>query len=259
MEIPNESEMFFSPEDLENWKGKEINLTANVMNEITDKNNEYLLIGVFGNGSGFLKASFFKEMKASGAFKIKFMTSGTEDTNKKKSLCAELYQVTMSDGKKASILLTKSTTSGKSYELLFKYFADEKILFNNVIVLDSIYFKNFVSFDKVENKCFTLQSSKNTINLGSTPLLPPPNGIGGFSAFALQYCDFKDIPCTVVVSVHNFFDICLESVRVFSGAFEGLIFGGKVSDEYFAKEKIELGQLKSVFNEFNSAKKTYFS
>ena len=97
--------VFLSENELKQEEKEEIENVVIDMNDISVKDNDYLLVGIFGNGTGYLKATFSEEMKGKGAYKAKFMYQG-KDKMKKKVISAELYQIE-TNSKKVLILLTK--------------------------------------------------------------------------------------------------------------------------------------------------------
>ena len=125
------------------------------LNELTTKENDYLIIGCYGNGSAFLKASFFKEIRdQKQSFKIKFINK-EKNINKKKTLFAELYQIT-SNGKNLLILLTKIGIKIENENYLLNYFKEKNITYKEIICFDSLTTNNFYSENKID-KCYYIK------------------------------------------------------------------------------------------------------
>ena len=257
--IDDESVVFL-PEDEINPPSKSLAENSIIeLDSITEKNNDYLLIGIYGNGSGLLKASFFNEMKTQkNAFKIKFMYQG-KDLLKKKVLAAELYQIQV-NSKHILILLTKNGFIDDNKKYIVDYFKDNKITFKETIIFESIFTKDLIYSSEVKNECFYIKGRNCKLPTGNLKKLPPPNSIGGFAGFFMNWADFNDMPCILLISVFNYYDIGLESARVYSeGTKEYEFLKGKIDDNYLKTNNIDINCLNSVFNEFNYLKKTYFS
>ena len=262
MEIEKEKEtnpdIFLDEDDL---KEKEDNLSKSEsieLNEITIKENDYLIIGCYGNGSAFIKTVFFKEIKEQKqSFKIKFMSKG-KDINKKKILFSELYQIN-SNGKNILILLTKFGILIENEKYLLNYFKESNIKYKEIICFDSLTINNFYSEKKIE-QCYYIKNSKEGKNESNCNKLPIPNTLSGFCADILCKSEFENIPCIVFISVFGQYDIGFDSISIFENAVNKYDFlCGKINKEYFEKNNIDRNIVKSVFNEFNSTKKSYFS
>ena len=97
MEIEEENpDIFLDKEELESEKKQDekgdIENSHLVLNDITNKKNNLLLIGTYGNGSALLKTCFYLEMKNQrNCYKTKFQYQGKDKKNKK-IIVAELYQ-----------------------------------------------------------------------------------------------------------------------------------------------------------------------
>lgn len=254
-------DIFLDKEELDREKKEDENTEIDnshlELNDITNKQNNYLLIGTYGNGSALLKTCFYQEMKTQkNCFKTKFQFQG-KNKNNKKVIFAELYQIEFGNELNL-VLFTKSGLVGRNFRYIFKYFEDNKISFNNIISFDCIKMINFYGEDKKEG-VYYIKNEKFNLNIGeSTPLLLP-NDVSGFSAYVLKYADFKDIPCVVLVSVFKQFDIDLSSVKIYEKSLDEFnALKGKLSDEYFTNNKIDKLDLKMLYNEFNSNKKNYF-
>ena len=110
-------DIFLDKEELEREKKEEENADISnshlELNDITNKKNNLLLIGTYGNGSALLKTCFYLEMKNQrNCFKTKFQYQG-KDKKGKKILVAELYQIEVGKNEYDLILLTKSGFIGK--------------------------------------------------------------------------------------------------------------------------------------------------
>jgi hypothetical protein len=265
MEVEKEEEnpdIFLDKELLETEKKEDENTDISnsylELNDITIKQNKLLLIGTYGNGSALLKTCFFLEMKNQrNCFKTKFQFQGKDKKNKK-VLAAELYQIDIGNNENILILLTKSGFVGRNSNYIIKYFEDKNITYNSIISFDSITMNNFYAEKKIQGTYY-LCNEAYKLSKGNANLFLQPNSIVGFSAYILRYADFKDIPCIVFVSVFPQFDIGFDSVKIYEDGLSGFdIFKGKLEKEYYAKNKIDFSDLKLVYNEFNSNKKSYF-
>ena len=246
--------MFLEEESMKKPEKEKITNEVIELDEIKELDNDYFLIGIYGNGSAFLKATFFIEMKKS--FKIKFMYKKS-DSNKK-LLAAELYSFSVNNTK-ILLLITKNDMVKNNTQFILDYIKNKNIKFKNMIVFDCIKSKNFYSKIK-ENNCYYLKSLKFE-NLNSNSLiLPLPNSINSFAASFLTYCEVFDLPCLVLISVFNEYDLGLDSIKSFESGINKFDFlNGKIDKEYFKKNEISENMIKSVFNEFNNVKKSYFS
>ena len=248
--------MFLEEDEMKKPEKQKITNEAIELNDLKILENDYFLIGIYGNGSAYLKASFFIEMKNS--FKIKFVYKKS-DSNKK-ILSAELYSFTLNNNINILLLITKTDMVKSNTQFILDYLKNKNVTYKNMIVFDCIKSKNFYSKIK-ENNCYYLKSSKFEQNLTSNSLiLPLPNSIDSFSASFLTYCEFYDLPCLVLISVFNEYDLGLDSIKSFESGVNKLEFlTGKIDKEYFKKNGIEEQMIRSVFNEFNNVKKSYFS
>ena len=267
MEIEKKEEenpdLFLDKEDLEREKNEDeqtdIANTNIELNDITNKNNNLLLIGTYGNGSALLKTCFYLEMKnQKNCFKTKFLFQGKDKKNKK-VLSAELYQIDVGKNEFNLILLTKSGFVGRNQQYIIKYLEDNKITFNAIISFDCLTINNFYGENKKPGVYF-VHNDKYKLSKGNALPLILPNDVTGFSAYLLKYADFKDIPCIVFVSVFDQLDIGFDSIKTYEECLVGFnFFNGKLHKEYYNKNKIDKSDLNLVYNEFNASKKSYFS
>ena len=256
-------DIFLDKEELELEKNEDENTDISnsyiELNDITNKKNNLLLVGTYGNGSALLKTCFYLEMKNQrNCFKTKFQFQGKDKRNKK-VLSAELYQIDLGNNEFNLILLTKSGFVGRNQKYIIKYLEDNKITFNAIISFDCLTLNNFYAENKKEG-VYYICNDYYKLSKGNATQLLLPNNVTDFSAYLLQYADFKDIPCIVFVSVFNQYDIGFESIKVYE---EGLVgfnfFKGKFEKEFFTKNKVDFSDLKLVYNEFNASKKSYFT
>ena len=261
IEVEN-PDIFLDKEELETEKKQDENTDiANShleLNEITNKKNNLLLVGTYGNGSALLKTCFYLEMKNQrNSFKTKFQYQGKDKKNKK-VLVAELYQIETGKNEYNLILLTKSGFIGRNQKYIIKYLEDNQITYNAIISFDCLTMNNFYA-EKKNKGVYYIHNSKYNLSKGNCQPLRLPNDITGFSAYLLKYADFKDIPCIIFVSVFDNLDIGLESVRVYEDSINGFdCFKGKLEKDYCEKNKIDRNDLRLVYNEFNANKKSYF-
>ena len=241
--------VFLSENELKQEEKEEIENVVIDMNDISVKDNDYLLVGIFGNGTGYLKATFSEEMKGKGAYKAKFMYQG-KDKMKKKVISAELYQIE-TNAKKVLILLTKSGYIEDNDDYLIEYFEKNKISYKEIIIFDSIYSKNYFSIKDIKNKTFCIKSRKCSLSTSAEPL-SQPNSIGSFAASLMNYADYHDMSCLILISVIDYYDICYDSTKVYNASVSSIdILKGK--NENFSSDK------NFLFNEFNAIKNSYFS
>ena len=255
-------DLFLDKEELEREKKEDENTDISnshlELNDITNKKNNLLLIGTYGNGSALLKTCFYLEMKNQrNCFKTKFQHQGKDKKNKK-ILFAELYQIEVGKDEYNLILLTKSGFIGRNQKYIIKYFEDNNITYNTMISFDCLTMNNFYA-DKKAPGVYYICNSKYTLSKGNALPLSLPNDVTGFSAYLLKYADFKDIPCIVFVSVFEQFDIGFDSIKIYQDCInEFEYFKGKLEKDYYEKNKVDQSDLRLIYNEFNANKKSYF-
>ena len=255
-------DLFLDKEDLEREKKEDENTDISnshiELNDITNKKNNLLLIGTYGNGSALLKTCFYLEMKNQrNCFKTKFQYQGKDKKNKK-IIFAELYQIEVRINEFNLILLTKSGFVGRNQKYILKYLEDNNITYNALISFDCLTINNFYS-DKKNEGVYYICNNKYTLSKGNALPLMPPNNVTGFSAYLLKYADYKDIPCIVFVSVFNQFDIGFDSIKIYEDCVNEFdCFKGKLEKSYYEKNKVDESDLRLLYNEFNANKKSYF-
>ena len=255
-------DLFLDKEELEREKKEEENTDISnshiELNDISNKKNNLLLIGTYGNGSALLKTCFYLEMKNQrNCFKTKFQYQGKDKKNKK-IIFAELYQIEIKQGEYNLILLTKSGFVGRNQKYIIKYLQDNNITFNAIISFDCLTINNFYAEKKVPG-IYYVCNSKYSLSKGNALPLMQPNDVTGFSAYILKYADFKDIPCIVFISVFNQLDIGFDSINNYrEGIIEFDCFKGKLEKDYYEKNKVDQSDLRLLYNEFNANKKSYF-
>jgi hypothetical protein len=231
------------------------------LNTLDNLENDYLLVGIYGNGSAFLKAALYKDMRAtSNSFKTKFMIRPHKDVSRAKKITAELYQFNYNN-KTSLVLHTKENFSDQSYTNILDYFKSKNIKYSRVAVFDANHKSDLIISDKFD----VLYSLKNTIQLKSNQLIKPqnfpaPNTIKGFAAYLITYHEVYDVPCVVYVCVTDLYEVCLESIRSFNGcAVTYPFFREKLNDDYFKTHQISSATIRSLFKEFNSFKNLVYS
>ena len=255
-------EIFLDKDELEREKKEDENTDISnshlELNDITNKKNNLLLIGTYGNGSALLKTCFYLEMKNQrNCFKTKFQYQGKDKKNKK-ILFAELYQIEVGKNEFNLILLTKSGFIGRNQKYIIKYFEDNQITYNAIISFDCLKMNNFYAEKKVQG-VYYIHNDKYTLSKGNSQPLRSPNDVTGFSAYLLKFADFKDIPCIIFVSVFEQYDIGFDSIKIYEDVINGFdCLKGKLDKEYFEKNKIDKDDIRLLYNEFNSNKKSYF-
>ena len=255
-------DLFLDKEDLEREKKEDENTDISnshiELNDITNKKNNLLLIGTYGNGSALLKTCFYLEMKNQrNCFKTKFQYQGKDKKNKK-IIFAELYQIEVGKNEFNLILLTKSGFVGRNQKYILKYLEDNNITYNALISFDCLTINNYYA-DKKNEGVYYICNNKYTLSKGNALPLMPPNNATGFSAYLLKYADYKDIPCIVFVSVFNQFDIGFDSIKIYEDCVNEFdCFKGKLEKSYYEKNKVDQSDLRLLYNEFNANKKSYF-
>ena len=255
-------EIFLDKDELEREKKEDENTdisnTHLELNDITNKKNNLLLIGTYGNGSALLKTCFYLEMKNQrNCFKTKFQYQGKDKKNKK-ILFAELYQIEVGKNEFNLILLTKSVFIGRNQKYIIKYLEDNQITYNAIISFDCLKMNNFYAEKKVQG-VYYIHNDKYTLSKGNSQPLRSPNDVTGFSAYLLKFADFKDIPCIIFVSVFEQYDIGFDSIKIYEDVINGFdCLKGKLDKEYFEKNKIDKDDIRLLYNEFNANKKSYF-
>lgn len=231
------------------------------MNNFDSQANDYLLVGVYGNGSAYLKTALHEELKDK-AYKIKFMAKLAKDKTKPKKIVAELYQI-QNKNNYHLVLLTKQNFTDQSYKFVIDYLKNINLTYKRVVVYDSKHSTNYLTNNQEEqtkNLCFCL---KNTRQLQSNQLirvksLPVPNTISEFSAYLITYHDFIDVPCVVYIAITNLYEVCLESVRIFNESTVSYEFlRDKLTEEYFISKNIPYKS--NLFKEYNAFKNLVYS
>jgi hypothetical protein len=237
-----------------------IETSENEINSL-ETSNDYLLVGIFGNGSGFLKSSLYTDMKSNtNSLKIKFQVRASKDRNKAKKVCAELFQFT-NNGTNHLVLHTKDNFSDQSYQYVLDFFKNKGIKYKRVVVFDSCHISGTVG---LENKSH-LFCLKNTMQNRSNQLirvknLPMPNTINNFAAYLLTYHEVIDIPCVAFLAVTDLYEVCLDSVKNFNETTISYVFlRDKLSDGFFTQNQITSSSIHLLFKEFNAFKNLVYS
>ena len=255
-------DIFLDEDELEREKKEDENTDISnshiELNDITNKKNNLLLIGTYGNGSALLKTCFYLEMKNQrNCFKTKFQFQG-KDKKSKKIIFAELYQIECGKNEFNLILLTKSGFVGRNQKYIIKYLEDNQITYNAIISFDCLKMNNFYAEKKLQG-VYYIHNDKYTLSKGNAQPLKLPNDVTGFSAYLLKYADFKDIPCIIFVSVFEQYDIGFDSIKIYEDVINGFdCLKGKLNKDYFEKNKIDKDDIRLLYNEFNANKKSYF-
>lgn len=228
------------------------------MNPLENKDNDHLLVGIFGNGSGFLKSSLYIEMKNNNkSFKIKFMSKHSKNNTKAKKVCAELYQFT-NNNVNHLVLHTKQNLVSQNYKFIVDYLKNNGIVYKRVAVFDSVHKSDF--FGEVGVYCV-----KNSMQLKSNQLircqnLPSPNTIQGFSAYLLTYNEVIDVPSVVYLMVSSHYDVCIDGLNLFNPTTISYVFlRNKLSEEYFNNNGITKSAVHLLLKEYNSSKNLVYT
>lgn len=229
------------------------------LNDFESKDNDYLLVGIFGNGSGYLKAALFDEIKGNHkSFKVKFM-SRLKTSNQGKSIIAEVYQFKFKENYHL-VLHSKENLNQQSFKFIFDWL-NERLSFKRIVSLESVHCSKFVSNEN--NVSPMVYCLKNRIQLSSNQLIaapnyPSPNAIQELSAYLLVIGELKNIPCVVYVLLTDVYEVCLETVKLFdkvSVSYE--FFKTKLSQENISR--IGKNILNIQFREFNTYQNLIYS
>lgn len=251
----------------------ELLLTENSeMNQITAKDNDYLLIGIYGNGSAYLKSSLFQEIiRGNQTLKQKFFSRDKDSKDKKpKKTIAELYQFEGKNNTNHLVLLTKENISNQNYNKILEIIKS-LTTFKRVVILDSIHKSGFLFTNSDKNNfqensehfkaevfCMKNSAQLNMNQLIKVENIPYPNTVSGLPGFIISYCEFNNIPCVCYLLVTDIYEVCLDSLKQFS----------KINVSYeFLREKLSEGYLKDNgittqnlnLKEYNSYKVNYYT
>jgi hypothetical protein len=217
------------------------------------KENYYLLVGIHGNGSGYLRAALYTELKTDNkSYKVKFLAKSAKDSNKPKKIVAELYQVEINE-RCHLILLSKSGISDQSFKYIVD-FLDNNTTFKQVVVYDSLHLSKTILPEDFPD---TLYSLKNTKQLQCNQMiapkgLPAPNTIQDFAAYLITYYDFKDIPCVVYVLITSLYEVCLHSIKHFETPTYDFL-RQKLTQNHIEENKINISLLLKEYNSFKNS------
>lgn len=252
-----EKEKDYSSEEEEGYELIETDVVE--LNDLEKKDNDYLLVGTFGNGSGFLKSSLYADMKANDkAYKFKFMCKLGKDRSRPKKVCAEVYQLTV-DNNSHLVMHTKQNLSDQSYKYIIDYFKNSGITYKRLAIFDSVHTSQVINCDA---GVFCLKNSKQlqSNQLIKPKILPPPNTIQGFAAYLLTYHEVADIPAVAYLAVSSLYEVCLESVLLFQDTAVTYAFlRDKLTSNYLSSKGITNSSIQLQFKEFNSFKNHVYS
>lgn len=225
------------------------------LNNLDSKSNDYLLVGIFGNGSGFLKSSLYTDLRSNNnSFKIKFMTRMGKEKSKAKKISAEIHQFTI-DNVSHLVLHTKQNFSDQSFKFVVDYLKNSGITYKRVAIFDSDHVSSTIGLQSSGVFCL-----KNSMQLRSNQLvrvknLPAPNTVGGFAAYLMTYHEVLDLPCVVYMAVTDLYEVCLDSVRLYDEVGPTYaFFREKLSEGFFKSNNIQVSSIHSLFKEFNAFK-----
>ena len=239
------------------------------VNDKDSEENDNLYVGAFGNGQAFLRSTLYKALRENKVLKIKVMLKNTEFPQRPKKLIAELFQIKDFSGKNSLVLFTKDDFPSTSYIAVVDYLK-ANFTFKNLATFESIHhseylfiFKFYFSLvlsnedtrDKIKNK---LCNIKNTVQLQQNKLItgvdfPFPNSVGGFSAHLLTWAEMNNIPSVCYISVSDYYDICMDSIKIFySCASTYAVMREKLDEEYLKMNSVNLKM--SVFVQYQTAK-----
>jgi hypothetical protein len=262
--IETQKEIEDDSDNEENIESELIETEGVELNNFEIKENDYLLVGIYGNGSAFLSSSLLVDFKNDNkAYKVKFSAKLKKDSTRPKKLIAELKQITLKNVSHL-VLLIKQNFTNQSFKKVFEYLEKNGITYKRVAVFDGVSSTNFISLttegEQRPQGLFHLKNRKQSQanQLIKAQILPSPNSVSGFSAYLLASHDFKDIPCVVWVSVSNIYEICLESMLLFNDS--GVTYEflrNKLSEDYLKEHNITSANF--LLREYNSYKNLVYS
>jgi hypothetical protein len=211
------------------------------VNPFDSKDNDYLLVGIYGNGSAFLKSSIFLEMKnKSNSYKLKFMTKMGKDKTRAKNVSYEIFQFSHNSVKNL-VLHTKQNFTDQSYKYLLDYLKNNGITYKRVAIFDSTHVSSIIGLEQEVSNVYCL---KNTIQMRSNQLirvrdLPSPNTVHNFAAYLMTYHEVIDLPCVVYLSVSSLYDVSLQTVKLYNDTTISYAFlRDKLTDTYLTQNQI---------------------
>lgn len=229
-----------------------------------NKESDLLIIGSYGNASGYLKVALYDEFKInSGSLKGKFFQVNNKDKSKPKKLVGELYQITY-QGSNTLILIAKEDLNFNNYQTISDMLLNPNskqniVKSSKVICLDSKHYNDFVKEgDKtsLKDKTYFIQNktlSKKNENFGNITEIPVFNGVTGFSAYLLNKCDILNIPCVYFLASTSEYKVCLDNLKTFNSLEFYPIFKGRLDNEYLKSKKIDVTLLLKEFNHYQTS------
>jgi hypothetical protein len=224
------------------------------LNDFDSKENDHFLIGIYGNGSGYLKSTLYLEMKSNNkSFKVKFMAKAAKDNTRAKKVCAEVYQFNQNNVNNI-VLHTKQNLTDQSYKYIFDYLTNKAgLTYKRVAVFDSVHSSDFFG----EPGIYCVKNSKQMMSnqLIRVKNLPPPNTIQGFSAYVLTFHEVIALPAVSYLSVSTLYEVCLESLGQFNETVVSYAFlRDKLSESYLTSKGITNSSIQLLLKEFNAFK-----
>lgn len=221
-----------------------------------EKDNDYLLVGIHGNGAAYLKSNLIVEM--TNNHKFKYM-AGKKDNNKPLKHVADLYQIKFKNINHL-VIVARDQLTDDSYKSIFDHIK-ETFTFKRAVTFESTHKSNFLTIIGEQYEllyCLKNNRQNQSNQLIRVPILPSPNRIIGFSAYIMTKCEQLDIPCVSYFSINEHYEVSLLSIQPFTAlevTYE--FFRGKLSEDYIKNNGINLS--KSVFYAENSHRSDYFS
>lgn len=254
----------YSSDEDDVLKGLDLIKTSVVeVNDLDSKENDYLLVGIHGNGSAFIKSALYLELKANKVLKAKFMVESEKNKLKPKRLVAELYQIRNETNTANNLLLiTKDILDHRSFRFIADYLTSGiKISVKRAVVFDSCHVSDLVSFNEKNTLeglyCLMNRPQVKSNQKVQAEIYPGPNAIADFGAYLMVHGEVKNLPCIVYVAVVNTYEIGLQSVKTFDRIGVNYAFlRDKLSDLFLKENKIALSSL--PFKEYNSFKNNFY-
>ena len=265
MEQTNTQNLTYSSDEEDLNKGLDVIKTSVVeVNDLDSKDNDYLLVGIHGNGSAFIKSALHLELKANKVLKLKFMVESEKNKTKPKRLVAELYQIRNETNTANNLLLlTKDILDHRSFRFIAEYLiSGSNVSAKRAVVFDSCHVSDLVSFNNEKSSLEGLYCLMNKPQVKSNQkvqaeIYPGPNAIADFGAYLMVHGEVKNFPCIVYIAVINTYEIGLQSVRTYDRV--GTIYPflrEKLSEGFLKENNITLNNL--PFKEYNTFKNNFY-
>jgi hypothetical protein len=226
------------------------------MNDLYSKDNEYLLVGIYGHGSGYLKVALNDDFKAdSKTYKVKFLTSNIKDKTKPKKIIAELHQIKCGSSYNL-VLFTKIDMGSQNHKYIFEYLTT-KVTFKHAAVFDAYHLSKTFIPEGTKDTLYSLKNRKQIMSnqLIRAPNLPAPNSVQDFSAYLLTCFEFIDLPCVVYIAVTSLHEVCLDTIRLYDCV--GVTY--EFLRDKLTDDRVKRLNVTVMLKEYNSFKNSFYT